>query len=63
MNFAEKIDYALFCEPIARELWGEPTKETDKELRWGTNGSRSLDRRTGKWFDHEWVEAAARSSS
>jgi hypothetical protein len=59
MNFAAKIDYALFCEPVARELWGEPTKETDKELRWGTNGSRSLDRRAGKWFDHELGEGGS----
>src|SRR5262245_18843335 len=59
MNIAEKIDYALFCETVARDLWGPPSQENDKELRWGAHGSRSLDRRTGKWFDHERNEGGS----
>src|SRR5262245_48013574 len=59
MNFAERIDYALLCEPVALQLWGEPTKADDKELRWGTHGSRCLDRRTGRWFDHEQGEGGS----
>jgi hypothetical protein len=47
------IDWAALCEPVARLVWGKPTRETSKELRWGTNGSRCLDRQRGVWFDHE----------
>src|SRR5262245_41400157 len=54
-------DYARFCEPTARKLWGEPNRlhSTKNDLRWGTNGSRSLNRRTGQWYDHELGEGGS----
>lgn len=39
--------------PVARELLGEPTEETDDKLRFGTRGSMCIDLARGTWFDHE----------
>src|SRR5271155_2378068 len=40
---------------LARALWGEPnrTQSTKYELRFGTNGSKSVDLRKMTFFDHE----------
>ena len=40
---------------VARHFWGEPNPRhsSKKELRWGTNGARSVDVAKGTWFDHE----------
>jgi hypothetical protein len=40
---------------VARHFWGEPNPRhsSKKELRWGTNGARSVDVPKGTWFDHE----------
>ena len=40
---------------VARHFWGEPNPRhsNKKELRWGTNGARSVDVAKGTWFDHE----------
>ena len=46
-------DLGSLCEPVARLVWGEPSSETRTELRWGTHGSRVLNRAKGVWFDHE----------
>ena len=46
-------DLAVLCEPVARLVWGEPSRETKTELRWGSRGSRVLNREKGVWFDHE----------
>jgi Protein of unknown function (DUF3631) len=46
-------DLASLCEPVARIVWCEPSSETATELRWGTHGSRVVDRTRGVWFDHE----------
>jgi hypothetical protein len=46
-------DLGSLCEPVARLVWGEPSSETRTELRWGTHGSRVLQRIKGLWFDHE----------
>jgi len=53
MEAQSNIDWASLCEQVARVVWGAPTKEGPKELRWGRHGSRALDRQTGVWFDHE----------
>jgi hypothetical protein len=50
---AGDIDWSRLCEPVARIVWGKPTKETARELRWGSRGSRVLDREKGIWADHE----------
>jgi len=43
---------------VARHFWGEPNRRhsSPKELRWGTNGARSVDVGKGTWFDHEAKE-------
>ena len=43
---------------VARHFWGEPNRRhsSTKELRWGTNGARSVDVAKGTWFDHEAKE-------
>jgi putative DNA primase/helicase len=46
-------DLAALCEPVARIVWGEPSGETASELRWGTHGSRVVNRAKGVWYDHE----------
>src|SRR5262245_717628 len=46
-------DLASLCETVARLVWGEPSTETASDLRWGTRGSRVVDRLKGVWFDHE----------
>jgi 5S rRNA maturation endonuclease (ribonuclease M5) len=53
MSFSSEIDFASLCEDVALAVWGKPSSEASKELRWGTHGSRSLDRQNGVWFDHE----------
>jgi hypothetical protein len=50
---ADNIDWCRLCEPVARIVWGKPTAETARELRWGSRGSRVLNRVKGTWFDHE----------
>ena len=47
------IDFPELIEPVARQLLGPPSKATSGELRWGTNGSVSIDLAKGTWYDHE----------
>lgn len=51
-------DLAKLMPTIAKHFWGEPNKRhtTQKELRWGANGGRSVDLAKGTWFDHEAKE-------
>lgn len=52
------IDFAALIEPVARQLWGEPPKGyvTKLSIRWGNNGSKSINLQTGEWYDHEAAE-------
>lgn len=45
----------ILLEPVARHLWGEPNAQHSKanELRFGTNGSKSVDLEKLQWYDHE----------
>jgi hypothetical protein len=45
-------------ETIAKIFWGEPNKalSSKTELRFGTNGSRSVDLTKRLWYDHETEE-------
>lgn len=45
----------ILIEPVARHFWGEPNERLSKanELRFGTNGSRSVDLDKLQWYDHE----------
>lgn len=51
-------DFAPFMEEVARALCGEPNKRLSgkAELRFGKNGSLSVDLEAGTWFDHEAKE-------
>lgn len=42
-------------EAVARHLWGEPNEQLSKpgELRFGTNGSKSVDLDKLQFYDHE----------
>lgn len=49
------VDFPRYMEPAARRLLGEPNRalSSKSELRFGTNGSLSVDLRKGTYFDHE----------
>lgn len=55
MSEADNEKFAALIEPVARELWGEPTKGTITNIgmRFGSQGSKSIVLKEGKWFDHE----------
>ena len=48
-------DLGKHIERVARHYWGEPNvkRSNDKELRFGTNGSKSVDLEKGCWYDFE----------
>src|SRR3712207_6247667 len=48
-------DIARHMGAVARHLWGDPNPRLSrgKELRWGNQGSRSVDLEEGVWYDHE----------
>jgi hypothetical protein len=48
-------DFAQLIGPVVRKLRGEPNaaRSSELELRYGTNGSLSVDLEKGTWFDHE----------
>lgn len=52
---SEPIDFTKIMVPVAKLLLGEPNKEltTKAELRFGTNGSLSVDVKKAVWRDHE----------
>ncbi|MGJ7570859.1 AAA family ATPase [Variovorax sp. RB2P76] len=52
------IDFAGLMEPVTRHLLGEPNARLSMatELRFGTNGSLSVDIEKDRWYDHESVE-------
>lgn len=53
MIFLSDADWVRIAPDIAKKLFGEPTKTTSHELRWGRHGSKSLNLLTGQWYDHE----------
>jgi AAA domain len=51
-----KIDFASLMKPVALHLLGEPNSRKSKpprDIRFGTNGSVSINSETGQFFDHE----------
>lgn len=50
---ADNADLRWVIGPVARELLGEPTKESRTELRFGTCGSMSVSLAKGTWYDFE----------
>jgi hypothetical protein len=56
MNYASKIDFAALMGPVAAILFGEPNARLSKppnDVRYGTNGSMSINLTDGKFYDHE----------
>jgi hypothetical protein len=55
---SDDIDFASLIVPVARQLWGKESRQhsTPNNLRWGTNGSRSVHPFKGVWHDHETNE-------
>ncbi|EJB02919.1 hypothetical protein Rleg9DRAFT_1734 [Rhizobium leguminosarum bv. trifolii WSM597] len=55
----DNAEFAAIMEPVARRILGEtigdPNKHlsTRSELRWGKNGSISVDLEKSNWYDHE----------
>ena len=45
--------FADVIGPLAEHFFGQPTKSTKTELRFGTHGSKRIDLKNGTWFDHE----------
>ena len=43
-------------EDIAEVVWGKPSRQTSDELRYGSHGSKCVDRKNKVWFDHETGE-------
>jgi hypothetical protein len=50
-----EIDFKALIEPVARRLFGDPNshRSSRKELRFGSNGSLSIDLEKGTFYDHE----------
>jgi len=52
-----ETDFGAMMVPIAKhpDMWGTPNKalSTDSVIRWGGQGSKSVDVEKGTWFDHE----------
>ncbi|RDE07716.1 AAA family ATPase [Pelagibacterium lacus] len=48
-------DWPAIIQPVAESFWGEPNKKlsSDKEKKWGSYGSRSINIEKACWFDHE----------
>lgn len=46
-------DLDAHIEAIARFFWGDATRETSEEARFGSRFSKSLDKKNKRWFDHE----------
>jgi len=57
MNFANpNLDFAALMEPVTRLLLGDPNPHHTKpprDVRYGTNGSVSVNLDTGQFYDHE----------
>ena len=55
---AEEVDFAKIMPSVAVALLGDRNKDlsTKTEIRFGTNGSLSVDVKTGQWYDHETQE-------
>lgn len=46
-------DYSPYVGIVAKTLLGEPSESKPTELRFGKNGSMSVDLEKGTWYDHE----------
>ena len=49
----QSVDWQRIAPEVAKQLLGEPSSSSSKELRWGTHGSFTLNLESGCWFDFE----------
>jgi KaiC/GvpD/RAD55 family RecA-like ATPase/5S rRNA maturation endonuclease (ribonuclease M5) len=49
----QSVDWQRIAPEVAKQLLGEPSSISSKELRWGTHGSFSLNLESATWYDHE----------
>ena len=49
----ENEQWVAIAPAVAKHFWGEPTRKTQREIRWGSKGSKRLWRDTGFWRDYE----------
>ena len=52
-TYHSEVDWVRIAPDVCKEVFGEPTKSSENELRWGRHGSKVLNKDTGQWFDHE----------
>ena len=48
-----QVDWQRIAPDVAKQLLGEPSSSSSKELRWGTHGSLTLDLESGTWYSFE----------
>ena len=48
-------DWGAIALDLTQHFWGEPNKalSNQKELRWGNQGTKTLNINEGVWYDHE----------
>ena len=48
-----QVDWQRIAPDVAKQLLGEPSSSSSKELRWGTHGSLTLNLESGTWYSFE----------
>jgi hypothetical protein len=49
----QSVDWQKIAPEVAKQILGEPSSISSKQLRWGTHGSCTLDLETATWYDFE----------
>ena len=49
----QSVDWQRIAPDVAKQLLGEPSSSSSKELRWGTHGSLTLNLESGTWYSFE----------
>jgi len=49
----QSVDWQKIAPEVAKQILGEPSSISSKQLRWGTHGSFALNLESATWYDHE----------
>ena len=49
----QSVDWQKIAPEVAKQILGEPSSISSKELRWGTHGSCTLNLEKATWYDFE----------
>ena len=49
----QSVDWQRIAPDVAKQLLGEPSSSSSKELRWGTHGSLTLNLESATWYSFE----------